>query len=36
MYSWRWAYGIGAIYGVVVVFLILVFGEETCVPIYSC
>jgi MFS family permease len=27
--SWRWAYGIGAIYSVIVVLLIALFGEET-------
>ncbi|KZT10568.1 MFS general substrate transporter [Laetiporus sulphureus 93-53] len=27
--SWRWTYGIGAIYGATVVFFILFFGEET-------
>ena len=29
MYSWRWAYGIGTIYGVVVVILIMLFSKET-------
>ncbi|KAH0581678.1 hypothetical protein H2248_011371 [Termitomyces sp. 'cryptogamus'] len=27
--SWRWAYGIGSMYGAVVVLLIIFFGEET-------
>jgi hypothetical protein len=33
--SWRWAYGIGSIYGAIVVFLIAVFMEETLVAPYS-
>lgn len=27
--TWRWAYGIGSIYGLIVVLLIALFGEET-------
>jgi MFS family permease len=27
--TWRWAYGIGSMYGAVIVLLILFFGEET-------
>jgi MFS family permease len=29
--SWRWAYGIGSLYGAIVVLLIVFFMEETCV-----
>ena len=29
MFSWRWAYGIGSIYGAIVLALIVFFGEET-------
>ena len=31
--SWRWAYGIGSIYSVIVLFLIVFFMDETCVLI---
>jgi MFS family permease len=27
--SWRWAYGIGTIYGALVLLLIVLFGKET-------
>jgi hypothetical protein len=32
--SWRWAYGIGSLYGLVVVVLIALFMEETWVTKY--
>lgn len=33
--SWRWAYGIGSLYGAIVVFFITFFMEETWVPVLA-
>ena len=32
--TWRWAYGIGSIYGAIVCLLIIFFMDETCIFLY--